>query len=81
MVLCYLSAGCNYSVWTLLRRAFTDERGKREELKASEWRESKGDGSRSERNITLFTTSGPENCVGCECQADPVTSPLLNYGY
>lgn len=28
MVLFYLSAGCNYSVWTLLRRAFRDEKGR-----------------------------------------------------
>lgn len=66
MVMCYLSAGCNYSVWTLLHHAFIDEKG-RERSGARAWMESKDEWSQKEREILcsrlLLTTARSEMCV------------------
>lgn len=65
MVLCYLSSGCNYSVWTLLRRAFRDEKG-RERARGVEaengWSQ-RTNGTKARKILCsrqLFTTAMPE---------------------
>lgn len=74
MVLCYLLASCNYSVWTLLQRAFRDEKGRERSggRERMEW-------EKMERE-NIFTTMWPE-MVLCVREVDLVSSLLLKYGY
>lgn len=78
MVLCYLSAGCNYSVCTLLHCAFRDEKGRERG-----WSQ-RANGATVRETVLcsrlLLTTMARPEMVLYVREVDLVYS-LLKYGY